>query len=55
MRGLLMFLVLITIVVLGLAGCPKDDAATSGAKPMTPLGESSGDTTSTDTESDGGE
>lgn len=37
MRGLFMFLVMMTVVALGLAGCPKDDAATTGAKPMQTL------------------
>jgi hypothetical protein len=57
MRGVLIFLVLVTILALGLAGCPKDDSATTGAKPYKAVGSpDSGGESNTDAGStDGGE
>jgi len=44
MRGLFLFLIMITIVMLGVAGCPKKDGGDSGVKPATPA--TNGDTSS---------
>jgi hypothetical protein len=52
MRGLFLFLIMITIVMLGVAGCPKKDGGDSGVKPATPAnnGEAGGESAT-----DGGE
>jgi hypothetical protein len=42
MRGVLLFLVLITIVMLGLAGCPKPSGEAGGGGEVKTVGEPAG-------------
>ena len=51
MRGFFVFLILITIVMLGLAGCPKK-TDTAGQPPVNPT---AGDTSGGESATDGGE
>lgn len=52
MRGFFLFLIMITIVMLGLAGCPKNDAGTTGGPTAAPA---AGDTSGGESATDGGE
>lgn len=57
MRGFFLFLVMITIVMLGLAGCPAKEGGSGTAKSVSPTsgGAAGGGTTGGESTTDGGE